>query len=151
MLTRSLDNSPVTLLHGKIISLRLKKNLSTVFVVFFAYLASNRSTSFALKPSYYQRGVWERFVLDQSLVSMKLLISEHACDDASNMILKLLEYPLKKFLVKYLKLAIIPTIGCTFQILGGRWQGQRTSHVPPSLPPPLIFKPKFNIFVTLPS
>ena len=38
---------------------------------------------------------------------------------------------------------------CTFQIFffGGRgWQGRRTSHVPPSLPPTLIFK----IFVTLP-
>ena len=30
----------------------------------------------------------------------------------------------------------------------GGWQGRRTSHVPPSLPPPLIFKPKFKIFVT---
>ena len=39
---------------------------------------------------------------------------------------------------------------CTFQIFGG-WQGQRTSQVPPSLPPPLIFKAKFKIFVTLPS
>ena len=39
---------------------------------------------------------------------------------------------------------------CTFQILGG-WQGRRTLRVPPSLPPPLIFKPKFKIFVTLPS
>ena len=39
---------------------------------------------------------------------------------------------------------------CTFQILGG-WQGQRTSHMPPSLPPPLIFKARFEIFVTLPS
>ena len=39
---------------------------------------------------------------------------------------------------------------CTLQILGGGgWQGLRTSHVPPSLPPPLIFKPKFKIFVTL--
>ena len=34
---------------------------------------------------------------------------------------------------------------------GGGWQGRRTSHVPPSLPPPLIFKVKFTIFVTLPS
>ena len=39
---------------------------------------------------------------------------------------------------------------CTFQILGG-WQGRRTSHVPPSLPPPLIFKAKLKIFVTPPS
>ena len=37
----------------------------------------------------------------------------------------------------------------TFQILEGR-QGRRTSHVPPSLPPPLIFKAKFKIFVTSP-
>ena len=34
---------------------------------------------------------------------------------------------------------------------GGGWQGRRTSHVPPSLPPPLIFKARFKIFVTLPS
>ena len=33
----------------------------------------------------------------------------------------------------------------------GGWQGRRTSHVPPSLPPPLIFKAKFKIFVTLPT
>ena len=34
----------------------------------------------------------------------------------------------------------------------GRWQGRRTSHVPPpSLPLPSIFKAKFKIFVTLPS
>ena len=39
---------------------------------------------------------------------------------------------------------------CTFQILGG-WQGRRALHVPPSLPPPLIFKAKLKIFVTLPS
>ena len=39
---------------------------------------------------------------------------------------------------------------CTFQILQG-WQDRRTSHVPPSLPPPLIFKAKLKIFVTLPS
>ena len=31
------------------------------------------------------------------------------------------------------------------------WGGRRTSHVPPSLPPPLIFKAKLKIFVTLPS
>ena len=35
---------------------------STIFVVFFAYLLSNLSTSFALKPSYYQSEVWERFI-----------------------------------------------------------------------------------------
>ena len=29
---------------------------------------------------------------------------------------------------------------------GGGWQGRRTSHVPPSLPPPLIFKAKLKIF-----
>ena len=34
--------------------------------------------------------------------------------------------------------------------LGG-WQGRRTSHVPPSPPPRLIFKAKFKFFVTLPS
>ena len=39
---------------------------------------------------------------------------------------------------------------CTFQILRG-WQGRRISHVPPSLPPPLIFKAKFKMFVTLSS
>ena len=39
---------------------------------------------------------------------------------------------------------------CTFQIFG-EWQGRRTSHLPPSLPPPLIFKAKLKIFVTLPS
>ena len=39
---------------------------------------------------------------------------------------------------------------CTFQILGG-WQGRRTLHVSPSLPPPLILKAKLKIFVTLPS
>ena len=33
----------------------------------------------------------------------------------------------------------------------GGWQGRRTSYVPPSPPPPLIFKPKFKFFVTLPS
>ena len=40
----------------------------------------------------------------------------------------------------------------TFQILR-EWQGRRTSHayVPPSLPPPLIFKAMVKIFVTLPS
>ena len=31
------------------------------------------------------------------------------------------------------------------------WQGRRTSHVPPSLQPPLIFKPKVKSFATLPS
>ena len=36
---------------------------SVIFVVFFAYLPSNRPTSFALKPSYYQSESWERFVL----------------------------------------------------------------------------------------
>ena len=36
----------------------------TIFVVFFAYLPNNRSTPFALKPSYYQSKVWERFVSD---------------------------------------------------------------------------------------
>ena len=34
----------------------------TIFVIFFAYLPSNRSTSFALKRSYYQSEVWVRFV-----------------------------------------------------------------------------------------
>ena len=37
---------------------------STIFVVFLAYLPSNRSTSFALKPFCYQSKVWERFVTD---------------------------------------------------------------------------------------
>ena len=37
---------------------------STIFVVFFAYLPSNRSTSFALNPSYYQSKVWEHFLWD---------------------------------------------------------------------------------------
>ena len=41
---------------------------------------------------------------------------------------------------------------CFKFFLGGRgWQGRRTSHVPPSLPPLLISKAKFKIFVTLPS
>ena len=31
------------------------------------------------------------------------------------------------------------------------WQGWRTLHVLPSLPSPLIFKPKFKMIVTLPS
>ena len=39
---------------------------------------------------------------------------------------------------------------CTSQILRG-CQGRRTSHVPPSLPPSLIFKEKLEIFITLPS
>ena len=49
-------------------------------------------------------------------------------------------------------LGVVSTVStwCMFQILRG-WEGRRTSHVPPSLPPPLIFKPKFKIFVTLPS
>ena len=34
---------------------------------------------------------------------------------------------------------------------GGGWQGRKTSHVPPSLPLPFIFKAKFKIFVTPPS
>ena len=38
-----------------------------------------------------------------------------------------------------------PRPRCTFQIFG-RWQGRRTSQVPPSLPPPLIFKAKFKHF-----
>ena len=38
---------------------------------------------------------------------------------------------------------------CTFQILGG-WQGRRTSHLPPSLPPPLIFKAKLKILSPYP-
>ena len=38
----------------------------------------------------------------------------------------------------------------TFQIFGGR-QGRRILHLPPSLPSPLIFKAKFQIFVTQPS
>ena len=33
--------------------------ISTTFVVLFAYLPSNRSTSFALKASCYQSEVWE--------------------------------------------------------------------------------------------
>ena len=37
---------------------------STIFVVFFAYLPSNRSTSFVLKPSYYLSEVWEHFISD---------------------------------------------------------------------------------------
>ena len=37
---------------------------STIFGVFFAYLPSNRSASFALKPSYYQSEVWEHFLSD---------------------------------------------------------------------------------------
>ena len=37
---------------------------STIFIVFFACLPSNRSTSFAFKPSYYPSEVWERFVSD---------------------------------------------------------------------------------------
>ena len=47
----------------------------------------------------------------------------------------------------------IKTSKCTFQIFffGGGWQGRRTSHLPPFLPPPLIFKTKLKIFVTLPS
>ena len=37
---------------------------SAIFIVFFPYLPSNRSTSFALRPSCYQSDVWERFVSD---------------------------------------------------------------------------------------
>ena len=37
---------------------------STIYVVFFAYLPRNRSTSFALKPSYHQSEILERFVSD---------------------------------------------------------------------------------------
>ena len=33
---------------------------------------------------------------------------------------------------------------------GGRGQDRRTSHMPPSLQSPLIFKAKFKIFVILP-
>ena len=46
--------------------------------------------------------------------------------------------------------ALIEKGKCTFQILGG-WQGRRTSLLPPSLPPSLIFKAKIKLFVTLPS
>ena len=41
----------------------------TIFVVFFAYLPSNRSNSFALKLSSYQREVWERFVSNHDVYS----------------------------------------------------------------------------------
>ena len=37
---------------------------STIFIVFFACLPSNQSTSFTLKPSYYPSEVWEHFVSD---------------------------------------------------------------------------------------
>ena len=37
---------------------------STIFVVFFAYLSSNTSTSFALKAILLSRRGWERFVTD---------------------------------------------------------------------------------------
>ena len=40
------------------------------------------------------------------------------------------------------------TSGARFKFWG--WQGQRTSHVPPSLPPPLIFKPKFKFLSPYP-
>ena len=40
-----------------------------IFVACFAYLPSNGSTSFALKPSYYQREVWERFVSNNDVHS----------------------------------------------------------------------------------
>ena len=44
-----------------------QNNFITSTVVFLAYLPSNRSTSLALKPSYYQRDVWERFVSDHDV------------------------------------------------------------------------------------
>ena len=44
---------------------------STIFVVFFAYLPSNRSTSFALKPSYCQSEVLERFLSDYDVLHVK--------------------------------------------------------------------------------
>ena len=37
---------------------------SAIFVVLSAYLPRNRSTSFGLKPSYYQSEIWECFVSD---------------------------------------------------------------------------------------
>ena len=44
----------------------------------------------------------------------------------------------------------VDSSGARFKFWGGEgWQGRRTSLVPPSLPPPLIFKRKFKIFVTL--
>ena len=49
---------------GNTVSFQNNFITSTIFVVFFAYLPSNRSTSFALKRSYYQSEVWECFVSD---------------------------------------------------------------------------------------
>ena len=44
---------------------------STSFVVFFALLRSNRSTSFALMPSYYQSEVRGRLVSDYDVLRVK--------------------------------------------------------------------------------
>ena len=54
-------------------SILLKSNsiTSTIFVVFFAYLPSNRSTLSVLKSSYYESEVWEHFVLDYDVYNMK--------------------------------------------------------------------------------
>ena len=50
--------------HSDTISCQSNFITSTIFVVFFAYLLSNRSTSFALKPTYYQNEVSERYISD---------------------------------------------------------------------------------------
>ena len=50
--------------HSDTISCQSNFIMSTIFVVFFAYLLSNRSTSFALKPTYYQNEISERYVSD---------------------------------------------------------------------------------------
>ena len=54
---------------------------SPIFVVFFAYLSSNRSTSFALKPFYDQSEIWVHFIpgwssQNQWLSRLKLVLME---------------------------------------------------------------------------
>ena len=50
--------------HSDRISCPNNFTTSTIFVVFFTYLPSNQSTSFALKPSYHRSRFWERLVSD---------------------------------------------------------------------------------------
>ena len=51
--------------------------MSTIFVVFFAYLPSNRSNSFALKPSYYQSEVFVGSMDRESCQQLQMWFSEH--------------------------------------------------------------------------
>ena len=69
--TKTLRSMSVYTKSGKLpidtISCQNNFTMSTIFIVFFAYLLINRSTSFALKPSYYQCRIWECFVLDYNV------------------------------------------------------------------------------------